>query len=60
MWNLHRLLRRAIEGLTGRHTRRFMAEGRNDWLPPALGPQDWYIGLYADRDSAWYFDRDRS
>lgn len=29
----------------------------SDWLPPVLGPEDWSIGLLADRSAGWYFDR---
>jgi hypothetical protein len=28
-----------------------------DWLPPVLGPDDWSLGLLADRSASWYFDR---
>jgi hypothetical protein len=28
-----------------------------DWLPPVLGPDDWSMGLLADRSASWYFDR---
>lgn len=28
-----------------------------DWLPPVLGPNDWPVGLMADREAGWYFDR---
>jgi hypothetical protein len=30
-----------------------------NWLPPALGPGDWSIGMMAGRGTGWYFDRDR-
>jgi hypothetical protein len=60
MWNLHYHLRRTIERLTGNRPRRPAIQSLVDWLPPVLGPQDWQIGLFADRDAAWYFDRDRA
>jgi len=31
-----------------------------DWLPPVLGPNNWSIGMMADRSAAWYFDRDQA
>ena len=31
-----------------------------DWLPPVLGPNNWSIGIMADRSAAWYFDRDQA
>ncbi|NJM91723.1 MAG: hypothetical protein HC861_02850 [Rhodospirillaceae bacterium] len=31
-----------------------------DWLPPVLGPNDWSVGIMADRSASWYFDRDQA
>jgi len=59
MWDF---LRTLIAKLPSHRPFRQRLETRpaTDWLPPVLGPQDWQIALLADRDSAWYFERDRT
>ena len=61
MWGIQQTIRTLIA--TGHHRRQTeRPAGRYagpalDWLPPVLGPQDWSIGLMADRSAGWYFDR---
>ena len=60
MRNLHHVLRHLVHGLQvlrerGRPVR---ISGQYDWLPPVLGPNDWSIGVMADRSASWYFERD--
>jgi len=58
MWEL-RKVRTLVSGmLAHRHPeRRALGGPATDWLPPVLGPNDWSIGLMADRSAGWYFDR---
>lgn len=60
MRNLHHVLRHLVDGLQvlctrGRQSR---TGSQYDWLPPVLGPNDWSIGVMADRSASWYFERD--
>jgi hypothetical protein len=61
MWELRHRVRALMSTMFARRASPRHAGGRGtDWLPPVLGPQDWSIGLMADRDANWYFDRDRN
>ena len=61
MWELQHKIRALISGAFARRASPRRSVGHEtDWLPPVLGPNDWSIGLMADRGSAWYFDRDRT
>ena len=51
------IARKLRSGRSGRPTARVPGSRSLDWLPPVLGPEDWSIGLLADRSAGWYFDR---
>ena len=57
---LKRHFRQMVDAMRTSRPRRDPAGQNADWLPPVFGPQDWYIGVLADRDAAWYFERDQS
>jgi hypothetical protein len=59
MWELQHKVRTLVSGMLAhrRSDRRVTANPRTDWLPPVLGPDDWSIGMMADRSAGWYFDR---
>ena len=59
MWEMPRKLRSLLNGMLADHRtgRRLSAGPAADWLPPVLGPNDWSIGMMADRSASWYFDR---
>ncbi len=59
MWELGHKVRTWISGaLVRRRSDTRISVGRAaDWLPPVLGPDDWAIGMMADRSAGWYFDR---
>lgn len=59
MWGFQRAVRTLVALGRRRHER--MPAGTRgpvtDWLPPVMGPGDWPVGLMADREAGWYFDR---
>ena len=59
MWEFRHKVRTLVSGLLDprRTTRRAPADRSVDWLPPVLGPEDYSIGMMADRSASWYFDR---
>lgn len=59
MWEFQHKVRTLISAMLARRPseRRISAAPATDWLPPVLGPNDWSIGIMADRGAAWYFDR---
>ena len=59
MWEFRHKLRALFSGLLEtRRSRRHGSPGRwADWMPPVLGPEDYSIGMLADRSANWYFDR---
>ena len=59
MWELQHNVRTLVSGMLAhrRSDRRVTASPGTDWLPPVLGPDDWSIGMMADRSASWYFDR---
>jgi hypothetical protein len=59
MWELQHKVRTLVSGMLAhrRSDRRVTASPATDWLPPVLGPDDWSIGMMADRSAGWYFDR---
>jgi hypothetical protein len=59
MWQLRLQFRNLVSGMLARRRseRRISPGSAADWLPPVLGPEDWSIGLMADRSAAWYLDR---
>jgi hypothetical protein len=59
MWELQHKVRTLVSGILAhrRSPRRLAAGPAADWLPPVLGPDDWLIGIMADRDAGWYFER---
>lgn len=59
MWELQHKVRTLVSGMLAhrRSDRRVIASSGTDWLPPVLGPDDWSIGMMADRSAGWYFDR---
>ena len=58
MGKLHHVLRHLVDGLQVLRARQPRIGGQYDWLPPVLGPNDWSIGVMADRSASWYFERD--
>lgn len=52
-----RVVRRLRATPSERQTAPVAGARSSDWLPPVLGPEDWSIGLLADRSAGWYFDR---
>jgi hypothetical protein len=62
MWEFRHQVRTLLSGILTRHQpgRRAGPSRASDWLPPVLGPNDWSIGIMADRSASWYFDRDRA
>lgn len=61
MWAFQHRVRTLVSGmLAQRRSERRVSPGHSaDWLPPVLGPDDWSIGIMADRGAGWYFERDR-
>jgi len=59
MWELQHKVRFVVSSMLARRrpVRRASGGPAIDWLPPVLGPNDWSLGMMADRDAAWYFDR---
>jgi hypothetical protein len=58
MWELRKVRTLVSDMLAHRRSdRRVTASPSTDWLPPVLGPDDWSIGMMADRGAGWYFDR---
>ena len=60
MWLIEtgvRTVRRFIAGPSEQRERNTSGSRGVDWLPPVLGPEDWSIGLLADRSAGWYFER---
>ena len=59
MWELQHKVRTLVSGMLAhlRSDRRVTASPGTDWLPPVLGPDDWSIGMMADRSAGWYFNR---
>ena len=59
MWELLHRIRTLVSGALAhrRLGRRAVGGAATDWLPPVLGPDDWSIGMMADRSASWYFDR---
>jgi hypothetical protein len=59
MWEFRHKVRTLVSGLLDprRTTRRVPVDRSVDWLPPVLGPEDYSIGLMADRSASWYLDR---
>lgn len=61
MWAFSGKIRTFLRGTSPRPLRpRAYAAQALDWLPPVLGPNDWSIGIMADRSASWYFDRDKA
>lgn len=58
MWELQKV-RTLVSGLLARdgRERRVVGGSATDWLPPVLGPDEWSLGMMADRSASWYFDR---
>jgi hypothetical protein len=59
MCEIRHKFRTLVSGLFDpRRTERRISHGSStDWLPPVLGPEDYSIGLMADRSASWYLDR---
>jgi hypothetical protein len=59
MWEFQHKVRTLVSSMLAhrRSGRRISAGPGADWLPPVLGPDDWSIGVMADRSTSWYFDR---
>lgn len=59
MWEFRHKVRTLVSGMLGsRRPERRGSPGRStDWLPPVLGPEDYSIGMMADRSASWYLDR---
>lgn len=59
MWEFRHKVRILVSGLfDARRAGRHVSPSRSaDWLPPVLGPEDYSIGVMADRSANWYFDR---
>ncbi|HWA51191.1 MAG TPA: hypothetical protein VG742_23180 [Dongiaceae bacterium] len=59
MWGVQHVVRTLVA--LGRRRHKHIPAGARgpvtDWLPPVLGPGDWPVGLMADREAGWYFDR---
>jgi len=62
MWEFRYKVRTLFSGILARHhSARRSGPGRaSDWLPPVLGPNDWSVGIMADRSANWHFDRDQA
>jgi len=62
MWEFRRKVHTLFSRVLARHQsgHRAGASCASDWLPPVLGPNDWSIGIMADRSASWYFDRDQA
>lgn len=58
MWELLKV-GTLVSGIFARRRpeRRVSGSPATDWLPPVLGPGDWSVGIVADRNAGWYFDR---
>jgi hypothetical protein len=59
MWEFrHKIRTLVFRVFDPRRTERRVSRSRStDWLPPVLGPEDYSIGIMADRSASWYFDR---
>jgi hypothetical protein len=59
MWEFRHIVRTLVSALLDprRTERRGWRSHAVDWLPPVLGPEDYSIGMMADRSASWYFDR---
>jgi hypothetical protein len=59
MWEFRHKVRTLVSGLLDprRTKRRASHSPFTDWLPPVLGPEDYSVGIMADRSASWYFDR---
>lgn len=59
MWEFWDKVRILVSGLLEprRFVRHVSPSRSADWLPPVLGPEDYSIGMMADRSVSWYFDR---
>jgi len=59
MWEFRHKVRTLVSGLLDprRTKRRVSHNPSTDWLPPVLGPEDYSIGMMADRSASWYLDR---
>ena len=62
MWEFRHKVCTLVSGLfEPRRSERRVSSGRStDWLPPVLGPEDYSIGMMADRSASWYFDRNQA
>ena len=62
MWDLRHKVRTLFSGIVAHYQPgRRSGPGRAiDFLPPVLGPNDWSVGIRADRSASWYFDRDQA
>ena len=58
MWEFWGKVRILVSGLLEprRSVRRVSPSRSADWLPPVLSPEDYSIGMMADRSASWYFD----
>lgn len=62
MWEFRHKVRTLFSSILARQqSGRRTGPGRaSDWLPPVLGPNDWSVGIMADRSATWYFERDQA
>ena len=62
MWEFRNKLHTLFSGIIERRVsgRRSSPSRATDFLPPVLGPNDWSVGIMADRSANWYFDRDQA